>query len=96
MLGSALLLFNFESSSNAKMVLSRDLRRYKEKVLLLDRWTLEVGRFRCFRKYEHAREVWVRVVELPLHLWCLEVFKKLGNNCGGFVEVNEHTAHLSH
>ena len=28
-------------------------------------------------------------MELPLHLWSREVFKKIGDFCGGFVAVDE-------
>lgn len=83
-------MFNFEGSPNAKMVLSRGLRRHKEKVLHLDRWAPKV------REGEHAKKVWVRKVGLPLHLWCWEVFKKLEDSCGGFVAVDEDIAHPQH
>ena len=93
LLGGALLLFEFKDGSDAEMVLSRGVRRFKGMVLHLDRWTPEVG---CCRKGEHAKEVWVRVVGLPLHLWGPEVLKKIGDSCGGFVAVDEDTAHLRH
>ena len=43
----------------------------------------------CTRKESLAKEVWVRVVGLPLHLWSREVFKRIGECCGGFVAVDE-------
>lgn len=42
----------------------------------------------------HAKEVWVRIVSLPLYLWCWEVLKRLGDCCGGFLVVDEDVAHL--
>ena len=37
----------------------------------------------------------MRVVGLPLHLWSREVFKRIGDGCGGFVIVNEDIDSLS-
>ena len=33
----------------------------------------------------------MKVVGLPLHLWSREVFRKIGEVCGGFVAVDEDT-----
>ena len=33
----------------------------------------------------------MRVVGLPLHFWSREVFRKIGDCCGGFVAVDEDT-----
>ena len=33
----------------------------------------------------------MRVVGLPLHLWSHEVFKKIGDGCGGFITMDEAT-----
>lgn len=65
---------------------------FKEKPLHLKKWGPEAGRL---RKGVHAKEVWVTVVGLSLHLWSREVFKKLGNCCGVFVAMDEDTAHFS-
>ena len=56
----------FEDSFDVKLVLVRGLTRFENKPLLLDRWALEIG---CFRSGDHAKEVWMRVIGLPLHLW---------------------------
>ncbi|RVW88462.1 putative ribonuclease H protein [Vitis vinifera] len=84
--GRGFLLFDFESSSEAERVLVRGLRNIKENVIILDRWNLEVG---CLCKDSSANEVWVRVIGLPLHLWSTEVFKRIGDGCGGFVAADE-------
>ena len=86
MIGRGFLLFDFESSSEAERVLVRGLRNIKENVIILDRWNLEVG---CLCKDSSANEVWVRVIGLPLHLWSTEVFKRIGDGCGGFVAADE-------
>ncbi|WJZ85239.1 hypothetical protein VitviT2T_004785 [Vitis vinifera] len=38
-----------------------------------------------------VKEAWVRVVGLPLHLWSREVFKLIGDGCGGLINVDEKT-----
>ena len=48
----------------------------------------------CWKK--QAKQVYVRVMGLPLHLWSREMFKKIGDGCGGFVAVDEDTASFRH
>ena len=43
----------------------------------------------CSRSDLHAKEVWVRLVRLPLHLWEMTLFKYLGDCCESFVAVDE-------
>ena len=88
----ALLLFEFEDTYEAKRVLARGSRRFKKNFLHLVRWTPEVD---CLLKRGMFKDVWVRVLGLPLHMWSQEVFKKIGNCCGSFITVDENTAHLS-
>ena len=91
-LGGALVLFEFQNKWEADMVLLRASSRFKDREFLLQRWGPAVG---CTWKESHAKEVWVRVVGLPLHLWSREVFKRIGDCCGGFVAVDEETALFS-
>ena len=91
-LGGALMLFEFENKCEVDMVLLRESKRFKNKEFLLQRWGPEMG---CTWKKSHAKEAWVRVVGLPLHLWSREVFKRIGECCGGFVVVDEETAFFS-
>ena len=91
--GGALLLFDFDESSEAERVLIREARRFKENFLHLERWYPEVG---CLRKEGSLKELWVRVLGLPLHLWGQEVFKKLRDHCEGCVTVDEDIALSSH
>ena len=62
-------------------------------MLHLERWNPEAV---CHWKEVHAKEVWVRVLRLPLHLWCWEIFRKIGDCCGGFVPVDEGTVSCLH
>lgn len=50
----------------------------------------------CFQKGVLAKEAWVRVVGLPLPLWCQEVFKMHRDCCGSFVAVDEDATNLQH
>ena len=86
------MLFEFEMPSEAEQILARGKRSTKENFLILDRWNPEVG---CLCKDSFANEAWVRVVGLLLHLWSREVFKRIGDGCGGFVAVDEDIDSLS-
>ena len=89
-LGGALVLFEFQNKWEADMVLLRGSRRIKDREFILQRWGPVVG---C--TWKESQEVWVRVVGLPLHLWSRDVFKSIGDYCGGFVAVDEDTALFS-
>ena len=91
-LGGALALFEFENKVEADLVLLRGSRFFKEREFLLQKWGPKVG---CFRNGSHAKEVWVKVVGLPLHIWSREVFKSIGERCGGFIAVDEETTFFS-
>ncbi|RVW65755.1 LINE-1 retrotransposable element ORF2 protein [Vitis vinifera] len=85
-LGRGFLLFDFEIPDEAERVLARGMRIFKENVLVLERWNPEVG---CLRKEPTTKDVWVRVIGLPLHLRSSEVFKRIGDECGGFIAADE-------
>ena len=86
------MLFEFETVREAERVLARGRRRVQENFLRLEKWNPEVG---CFWKDCHAREVRVRVMGLPLHLWRREVFKKIDDSCGVFIKEDKDTASMS-
>ncbi|WKA01617.1 hypothetical protein VitviT2T_019888 [Vitis vinifera] len=79
-MGGGLMFFEFELVSEVERVLARGKRKVLGNVLLLERWHPKVG---CFSNGAFANETWVRVVGLPLHLWNREVFKLIGDGCGG-------------
>ena len=91
-LGGALVLFEFKNKVETNLVLLRGSKVFKEKEFLLHKWGPKVG---CFRNESHAKEVWVKVVRLPLHLWSREVFKSIGERCGGFIVIDEETTFFS-
>lgn len=88
-----LVLFDFDSKEEAERVLQRGSHQYKEQLLFLKRWGPKVG---CISNMEEVKEIWVRLVGLPLHLWSKEVLKRIGDRCGGFRTVDEATTHMEH
>nr|CAN79200.1 hypothetical protein VITISV_034334 [Vitis vinifera] len=91
-LGGALVLFEFEDKVEADWVLLRGSRSLQMREFFLQKWGPEVG---CCRNGSHPKDVWVKVVGLPLHLWSREVFKSIGERCGGFIAVDEDTTFFS-
>ena len=89
LLGGSFILFDFETSSEADSMLNKGLRLFENKLLSLSKWDPPVG---CFRNQFHDKEVWVRLLGLPLHLWSMKLFQLLGDRCGGFGAVDEDTA----
>ena len=82
------MFFEFELLSEIECVLVRDKRMVKDNVLFLEKWYPKVG---CFCYGTNTNEAWVRVVGLSLHLWSPELFKLIGDDCGGLIVVNENT-----
>ena len=87
-LNEDLLILEFNSPEKAKWVYESGRRSFKGGVLQLDWWSPESG---CIRSKGSVQEAWIRVVGLPLHLWTTEILRKLGDECGGFVAVDEVT-----
>ena len=58
------------------------------KAMHLEWWSPSTG---CKGRIEEDQEVWIRVVGLPLHLWTIEILKKVGNACGGFIALDKDT-----
>ena len=87
-LNEDLLLLEFESLVEAKRVLESGRRNFREGILQLERWDLYSG---CIRRKGSAQVEWVRVVGLPLHLWKMEVLKRIGDACGGYLAIDKIT-----
>ena len=87
-LNEDLLFLEFDSPEEAKWVLESGRRSFKGGVLQLERWSPESG---CIRHKGLVQEAWIRVVGLTLHLWKLEVLKKIGDAYGGFMAIDKIT-----
>ena len=79
-----MFLLDFDDRKEAERVLQQGIRRFKGRLLALEKWGLEVG---CLKTGCVTKESWVRVVGLPLHLWAREIIRKIGESCGGFIRV---------
>lgn len=83
-LGDGLFLFKLQTKALAQKVLSNGIRRIKESMLLLQRWSEKVG---CVECGEQRRHKWISVLGLPFHIRCKGLFEEIGNKCGGFLEA---------
>ena len=88
-LNQNLFFMGFELPEEARWVMENGSRICRGGVMQLEWWTPYSG---CNGLRDQENEVWIRVVGLPLHLWTGEILKKVGDNCGGFVALDEGTA----
>ena len=86
------MMLEFKDEEEVERTLKRGMRRFKDKMLHLERWNVEAG---CLKARSQTKDVWVRVVRLPLHCWSEEIFKRIRDHCGGFVEVDGETKNCS-
>ena len=86
-----LLLFKLETLSKADRVLKFGRWSLRGYPLQLERWNQNLC---CVQSTDWGKEVWVKVVGLPVHLWNRKVLKKIGNECGGFIAMDEDTTSL--
>ena len=54
----------------------------------LEHWSPRSG---CWAEGEERKEAWVRIVGLPISLWSPKILRRVGDACGGFITVDEHT-----
>ncbi|OIT00001.1 hypothetical protein A4A49_01446 [Nicotiana attenuata] len=83
-LGDTQYLFRFLDESQASEILVRGNRWFDGNFLHLDRWVEHDG---CLDHRFTGDTLVVNMVGLPVHLWCLDLFKKIGEICGGFIDV---------
>ena len=88
-LNQNLFFMGFKLAEEARWVMEKGSRICRGGEMQLEWWTPYSG---CNRSRDQENEVWIRVVGLPLHLWTGEILKKIGDNCGGFVALDEGTA----
>ena len=90
-LGRGLRLFEFESKEEVDRVLMFGKRRFGTNLVHLRTWGEDMG---CSSQGFSEEKAWVRVVGLPVHLWSRTVMEKIGDECGGFLAVDEETDKL--
>ncbi|CAN1141477.1 hypothetical protein LINPERPRIM_LOCUS25518 [Linum perenne] len=60
--------------------------------VLLDRWTVDAGRSKYLASQNLA---WVMVQGIPLHLRSVDLFQRLGEVCGGFLDYDDKLCPLN-
>lgn len=66
---------------------------WKKMKVSLEWWSPTTG---CWPEELERNWVWKRAVGLPLNLWSQKVFEEIGNQCGGFIEMEEETSLKNH
>ena len=84
-------LLDFEDLEEARRVVSSGNRTMEGVQVGLDFWSPRSG---CWIEEEKAKEIWVRLFGLPVSLWSPDILKKVGDECGGFIIVDEQTKTL--
>ncbi|CAN1815184.1 hypothetical protein LINPERHAP1_LOCUS27350 [Linum perenne] len=65
---------------------------YGSSRLFLDRWTIEAGRSAVMEK---QRLPWVLIQGIPLHLRSFDLFRAIGERCGGFIDFDDRLCPLN-
>ena len=82
------VLLEFEDLEEARRVVSSGNRSMGGIQVGLEHWNPRSG---CWVEEEEGKEVWVRIVGLPISLWSPIILKRVGDECGGFITVDEQT-----
>ena len=91
-MGDGKVLLQFATKGDELRVLQKGSRSFKSFKVELCRWKTNNGsRF----NHEEPKDLWVRLVGLPIHLWEPKILKKLGNAYEGFLAVNKSTKAFS-
>ena len=85
------VLLEFELVGEAKRVLFSGKRSVGGIQLGLERWDSRSG---CEEEGEIKNEVWVRIFGLPVSLWVPSILRRVGEECGGFLDVDPQTENL--
>ncbi|RVW42531.1 hypothetical protein CK203_106638 [Vitis vinifera] len=81
-------LLEFEDLEEARRVVSSGSCAWEGTQVRLEHWSPRSG---CWAEGEERRDVWVRIVGLPISLWSPEILRRVGDACGGFITVDENT-----
>ena len=79
------ILLEFQYVGEADRVLSSGSRRVGGVQLGLERWSPSCG---CEEEGGSRKEVWVKILGLPVSLWVPSILRKVGDECGGFVAMD--------
>ena len=87
--GKALL--EFEILAEAKKALKIGGFSWAGSPLSLEKWRPERG---CLPEGEKRSEAWVRILGLPVSLWKRDILRRIGDACGGFLDIDSQTETL--
>ena len=87
--GKALL--EFELKIEAKKALKDGAISVSGFDVRLEKWSHRTG---CVMEEEKKREAWVRILGLPISLWDRDILCKIGERCGGFLDINAKTERM--
>ncbi|RVW44145.1 hypothetical protein CK203_089388 [Vitis vinifera] len=87
-LGKGCALLEFEKAEEAEKVLASGERLVGGIQMGLEVWSPKFG---CAPEGENRKEAWVRIVGLPISLWVPSILKRMGEACGGFLDVDPLT-----
>ena len=85
------ILLEFERLEEARKVLKSGKVLVGGTSLRVEEWSPETG---CVMEGEARSEAWVRIVGLPVSLWDRDILKRVGEECGGFLAVDNQTEKL--
>ena len=74
----------------AEWVMENGSRIFRGEAMYLEWWSPSTG---CVGRTDQDSEVWIRVFGLPLHLWTVDIMKRVGDRCRGFVVMDKETTH---
>ena len=87
-LGKGRALLELEFVEEARRVLISGKKAVGGVQLDLMRWSPRSG---CLEEGEVRKEVWVRILGLPISLWVPSVLRRVGDACGGFLDIDPQT-----
>ena len=87
-LGKGRVLLELELVEEARRVLLSGNKAVGGVQLDLEWWNPRSG---CLEEGEARKEVWVRILGLPIWLWVPSVLRRVGDACDGFLDVDPQT-----
>ncbi|RVW12420.1 hypothetical protein CK203_107253 [Vitis vinifera] len=90
-MGKGRVLLDFEFVEEARRVNLSGIRTVRGVQMGLECWDPNSG---YLEEGETRKEVWVRILGLPMSLWVPSVLKRVGDACGGFLDVDPQTESL--
>ena len=87
-MGKGRVLLEFELAEEARRVHLTGKKEVGGIQLDLERWNPRSG---CLEEGEARKEVWVRILGLPISLWVPSVLRRVGDACCGFLDVDPQT-----